>query len=150
MIEIKIPADLTKQQYLDTLQLTISLGANFASFVVQDGIGKSDQLNQFLKTIKPWIIKQEQASEWPGTRLLERNAMVYSFKFNEQSLIVLQEYSVNFESWLQPDLPEDLCVYRPNTNALLTSISHEGDFFLSLTNEEAELSKSKLKFLKTS
>lgn len=97
---------------------------------------------QFLERSSPYLKEKKSASEWPGTKLgsiedlVEEKATVYYFNLNSKSSSLLKEVANGLYDWLQPDLPEDLCLLRPDGSPWLVSISHEKDSYLELTREE--------------
>jgi hypothetical protein len=56
---------------------------------------------------------------------------------------VLIEASEGLFSWTQPELPEDLCLFRKDGEPWLVTIAHEKDGYLVLSpNESAALTES--------
>ena len=79
----------------------------------------------------------EQA-EWPGTRLLDDVAKVYSIALNYPSTELLKYTVSGLFGWELPELPEDLCLLRNDSSTLLGSIAPERQVWLSLTDTEHE------------
>lgn len=92
----------------------------------------------FLEKLEPWIISKEAKSEWPGTILEGFAADIYTFRLDSDVVSVLQSTANGLYQWEQPDLPEDLCFFRPDGSPILVTISHERDSYLNLTETEAE------------
>jgi hypothetical protein len=78
----------------------------------------------------------EQLSEWPGTKLLSGTARVYSFDFDNDVAGLLRRAASGLFDWQQPLLPEDLALLRDDGSPWLTTIAHEHDAFLSLSEDE--------------
>lgn len=94
------------------------------------GKGILDQLAAFLR-------RQEDSSEWPGTRLLDSTALVLQYEFGPGCANVLKESAEALYDWKQPSLPEDLCLLRDDADPWLVSIAHERDGYLYLSQDEA-------------
>src|SRR5579875_897363 len=107
-------------------------------FVVRPDMPLSTQGTNLIEELKPFIQKQIVSDEWPGTRLLTGNAIVYYFVYNRETLAILKKASDRLYQWLQPDLPEDLCLLKSYNKPWLVSISHEKDAYFIL--DEAEFS----------
>jgi hypothetical protein len=68
--------------------------------------------------------------------LLGHTALLHTFSFDASVAGVLRRSAYGLYDWQQPDLPEDLAFLRNQRPPLLTSISHERDGFLTLSDEE--------------
>lgn len=86
--------------------------------------------------LRPYQLSQENASEWPGTRLHHGCALVTYYEFNQHSASVLKSTAHGLYDWKQPELPEDLCLLRPDGTPWLVSIAHESDAYVELTGTE--------------
>ena len=86
--------------------------------------------------LRPYHLSQEDASEWPGTKLHSGSALVTYYAFNTHSASVLKSAAHGLYDWKQPDLPEDLCLLSPSGAPWLVSIAHESDAYLELTEKE--------------
>src|SRR5260221_10591169 len=84
----------------------------------------------------PHLIEAAARSEWPGTGLLGHTATVYRYRLSPGMLDCLKAGSRRLYGWLQPTLPEDLAMYRPDDSVLLASIAHESDAWLKLHESE--------------
>jgi hypothetical protein len=117
-----------------------------ALLVVQKGMTLSASGQQVLSRLAPFVHRQEVSSHWPGTELLRgRQATVYHFDLTAESADLLSEVVDGLFEWLQPELPEDLCILRSDGSPWLTSISHENDAWLELGSLEHEALSPELK-----
>jgi len=48
----------------------------------------------------------------------------------------LKTKAQRFSEWVAPGLPEDLCFLRQDGSWLLASVTHEGDVFIEVSNDE--------------
>jgi hypothetical protein len=109
---------------------------HLALLVVRPEMGLSARGVQVVAKLKPFIYHVADVDRWPGTQLFECTASVHHLKFNQESLFVLQEFSTRLYQWIQPDLPEDLCLLRGPDEPWLVSITHENDSYLILSDPE--------------
>ena len=89
-----------------------------------------------LHRLSPFLLSRDQRSEWPGTKLWGHTAMVYRFQLASYTKEILLAAAAGPYSWLQPELPEDLCFLRPAGTPWLVTIAHERDGYLDLSPEE--------------
>jgi len=85
-----------------------------------------------LKRIGRSIISKEEAAQWPGTRLIDHTATVCRFEYNDIVCDALTKATDHLYGWMEPELPEDLCLIRPDGRPWLVCISHEHDGYLDL------------------
>jgi hypothetical protein len=121
-----------------------------ALLVVRRGVPMSHDGEALLGRLKPFTLRVDECSEWPGTTLLQDTATVHRFRFSEQCAELLCGAARGLYSWLQPDLPEDLCLIRPGGDVWLVSISHEKDAYLELTPDESRVLLETIPSLKLS
>lgn len=105
--------------------------------VVGSELPLSPEGQNVLRELTPFIRQIIPSSEWPGTQLLGTTALVHYFTLCQAAALILQRSSDRLFQWLQPDLPEDLCLLKSLDEPWLVSISHERDAYLLL--EEPEL-----------
>lgn len=61
------------------------------------------------------------------------------YEFKRESLAVLERAAKGLVDWQQPDLPEDLCLYRrDSTDPWLVLVAHESDAYLKLEESERD------------
>ncbi len=128
----------TAKEYYELLK--VSLGyCNAFLLVVRDSIELSDDGKGLLKSLDEFLISREEKSEWPGTRLWGHTANIYSFELCEEALQILNNAANHLFDWVQPDLPEDLCLQREEGSPWLVNIAHEKDAYLLLSEAEYEV-----------
>jgi hypothetical protein len=106
------------------------------SLVVQEELGRSPNLENFLYQLRPAIVQQQTVEQWPGTRLVDGLAELYVFTTDKGALDLALTSSSRLFEWLQPHLPEDLAFYRSDGSVLMESISHERAARLFLDDDE--------------
>ena len=107
-----------------------------ALLVVRPGVALAATALAALDRLRPWLVNAEPRAVWPGTRLLSGTATVHRYRFGEETATVLAEAAGGLFDWVQPALPEDLCLLRPDGAAWLVTIAHERDGYLVLTAAE--------------
>jgi len=101
------------------------------------GIPLAAEGQAVLGRLKAYLIKEDDCSEWPGTRLLyDRVARVRLYHLNPDSAAVLEREVDRLYAWQQPTRPEDLCLLRPDGRAWLVTSSHEREGYVAATPEE--------------
>lgn len=124
------------EQYRRMLRFSAALCSQ-ALLVVRHGCGMDERAARVLECLQPSCLCSQERSEWPGTLLLYgHTALVYQYVLNEQSLSILTQSANHLFEWVQPGLPEDLCLLRPNGEPWLVSICHESDAFLRMSDDE--------------
>lgn len=115
--------------------------------VVHPNTPLADSASNLLHQLQPFFLHTAVSSEWPGTRLLDDVAHIYRYSFRREVLSILKSHSSSLYQWVQPDLPEDLCLLRPDGQPWLVTIAHERDAYLVLDQTEyAALSMEKQPF----
>jgi len=69
---------------------------------------------------------------------MEDSVTVHEIAFDGDVAHALGSAAHNLFQWQQPALPEDLCLLRADGSPWLTTISHERDAYLSLTDPELD------------
>lgn len=129
------PFDLAYQQLLAWAPGRIPKGL----LVLREEGGLEPSGQAFLDQLQPFVLSRESRSEWPGTRLYENTAEVIEFRLTEESAALLVAVSsAGLLDWMQPELPEDLCLLRDDGDPFFVSITHEGSAALYLRNEELQ------------
>ena len=108
-------------------------------FVVQD-FKWDDSARKIRMELNPFLQRKSIESEWPGTKLGPGpgGAVVYRYKLSPESVAILKNVAQGLYNWVQPRLPEDLCLLRPDGSPWLVTISHERDSYLELTSQEKD------------
>jgi len=90
-----------------------------------------------VQQLQPFGLNSIVASEWPGTALLGDTAIVHRFTYDADVVRILLKNSCRLFQWVQPGLPEDLCLLRASRDAWLVSVAHERDGYFFLDEPEA-------------
>jgi len=73
---------------------------------------------QVLEALAPFVKKQSQEAQWPGTQMTTGTATVYRFRLCRHSVRVLNEAVESLYGWQQRmnqlEHPQDLCLLRPD------------------------------------
>jgi len=126
---------LNEDNYKMLLSSLVSYVPYF-SLVVRETLTLDSKGQEVLDLLKPFLISEDNVSEWPGTKLYDGTAKLFIFILNTKTISILLDFSNNIFDWVQPSLPEDLCLLRNDKAGLFISISHEKDFYFELTNKE--------------
>lgn len=137
MMLVDIGKDLSGPVYTQFLQTLWSLSST-CSFTVQPSLGCSDRLRRFLKDMEVHLASVRRSNVWPGTQLMDGEADVYTFLCKETTLECVLRYSSSLFEWLQPDLPEDLALYRNDGSTILETVTHEQEGLLKISLVEYE------------
>ena len=80
------------------------------------------------------IIKEINATGWPGTMLVRDTGRVYVIEFNRAIMEAIVKIEPNLFEWREvhpKHLPEDICVFRRVSNLpVLVSVTHERDAWI--------------------
>jgi hypothetical protein len=106
--------------------------------VVRKSIALNSNGTKVLQQLDPYLKNKMESTEWPGTKLLEDTAVVHQYHFGPACAEILKRSAESLYEWVQPELPEDLCLLKDNEDPWLVSISHERDSYFIL-NEEARV-----------
>jgi len=123
-------------QLLERLLNALSERTASILLVVRDDLGLSGAGQDLLTRLRPFLLRSNRSSSWPGTELVDDEATVLCFCSKPEVIRELIAASDSLYGWHQPDLPEDLALCRTDGSALLTSVCHEGDAYLELTDDE--------------
>ena len=134
-----IEAEPVGQVYRDLLALASEQCESF-SLVWRDQLTFGSSAERLESDLKPFLLREERTSKWPGTELLGHMAMVRHYRLNNETLDHLLSAGSLF-AWRAPSLPEDLALYKPDGKRWLGSIAHEGGAWI----EAGELSSSYIK-----
>ncbi len=110
--------------------------ANYAQVVIRHTLSLSEKGRLALRKLQPFLHSQEEAAEWPGTKLIGSTATIYRYYIEPSCIETLTESSNALYEWKQPELPEDLCFLRADGSPWFGSISHEADSFFILSVDE--------------
>jgi len=109
-----------------------------AILVLRDPDDLSPVASGLLNRIQPWCISKDKRSEWPGTIMRNFLATVYTYRLDPALVTELQTVATGLYQWIQPELPEDPCLLRPDGTPLLVTIAHERDAYLIVSQQEVD------------
>lgn len=123
------------QDYYGLLDFA-STECKYALVAIRDTIQLNSKGQEFLEKLSKYLYEEKLAYEWPGTKLLNRQARIFLFHYVPASVEILKEAVSSLYKWRQPDFPEDLCLLRADETPWLVTISHESDGFFILLDQE--------------
>jgi len=138
--------NLSGNEYYNFLKYSLKYCEIFF-LVVRNSIDLDSQGKQILESLKNFLVSREERAEWPGTKLLDDTASVFTFNFCIEAIQTLTKSVDNLFGWLQPNYPEDFCLIRKDGSPWLVTISHERDGYLLLTDDEFKDIKNNLPYL---
>ncbi len=89
-----------------------------------------------LESLDPWLLKQQDVSEWAGTKLHGGTARLLRYRLCADTVSLLSHSVAGLYEWVQPERPEDLALLFPDGTPWLTTIAHERDAYLTMTTDE--------------
>lgn len=130
--------------YRGLIRASQSYGDRFL-LVVNSSLGPDALARSFVDELEPYVLDQSQETEWPGTKLLGNDtALVSSFSLVPETVEILAKTVEGLFDWIEPGLPEDLCILRTDGRPWLVTISHEHDGYFELSGEEEETLTSEI------
>lgn len=121
--------------YADLLEFCGSLAAT-ALLVIREVKWLEEDALAVMERLRPFQLNAEERSEWPGTRLIGHTATVYTYRVDTALVAALQTSASGLYQWQHPHRPEDLAFLRTDARPVLSSIAHEGDAYLEITDAE--------------
>jgi hypothetical protein len=117
--------------------------------VIRDTLPTSARLHTLIRELEADLETADERNEWPGTRLIGGLATVYEYRWNHKTSALVGHAATGLYSWVQPDLPEDLHLYRDaSCEPWMLSIAHEQYAPLRLTTDEFHLVQATVTDLK--
>ena len=133
-IEYLFQKKLDRAQY----ELLLNYGRSCCdkcSFIVHEYWHIPNKLLPFMTELEPFLLSSKDTDQWPGTSGAGR-ARIYFYSYEKRLINILKSASQDFYHWLEPDLPEDLCIYRKDGSVWLGSTTHEYYVWLNLNAKE--------------
>jgi hypothetical protein len=133
--------DIVSEPVDDTYRQLLARCREYSStaiLVLRDPDNLSSMASALLNRIQPWCISKEKRAEWPGTIMKNFLATVYTYRLDPALVIELQTVATGLYHWVQPELPEDLCLLRPDGTPILVTIAHERDAYLVVSQQEVD------------
>lgn len=138
-------AEPTGDLYRELLDFAVG-ECRTALLVVRKSPPLAPQGRELLNRLKPFLASKEESKVWPGTELspgadpqfvaLVETASVYRYDYEPECAEFFKQTTDRLYAWLQPELPEDLCLLRDDGSEWLVTIAHEHDCYLCLSCEE--------------
>lgn len=126
---IDLISEPSDQTYADLLRFGMQFCASF-SLTWRDQAQFNQSTSDIENILRPFLLRESYTDKWPGTKLYDAKARVRFYRFTDQSLEILLRPS-SLYAWLEPDLPEDLALYKTDGSCWLLSIAHELDSAIS-------------------
>jgi hypothetical protein len=120
--------------YRNLLTFALPL-CNQLVMVVREPDKLSDYWRAVQSKLKPFLIEQTKANEWPGTQCRAK-VDLFRYRFEAASAGIFARAAHRLYEWVEPRLPEDLSLLRPDDRPWLVVIAHERDAYIDMTDEE--------------
>lgn len=126
---ITVKTKLKGESYKALLRFALRKCASF-SLVYNPDLHLNEKAAKIRDVLKPFELRSEETSAWPGTVLLGGKATVIHYRLDENSMTILAERQ-SLYAWEGPDAPEDLAFYTKDEKCWMSSITHERDAFFN-------------------
>lgn len=113
--------------------------SSFLSVVLRPGLGLGNTGIALLERIELNLVDTREVTEWPGTKLFGGTATLNTYLLSESLLLELITVQPNLFMWTQPELPEDICLYRKDHTPWFCTIAHEKEGWFILQEDEARM-----------
>lgn len=138
MKEIVLSADFSPSKWRDVLDF-LWPKAHSMMVVIQESNPQEGTIQDFVSRMGQDLLGDEQCQSWPGTVLLDGTARCLRYLCTPRSRDIILSATDSLFSWLQPQLPEDLSLFRRDGSVLLESIAHERLASVYLLDDEVPL-----------
>lgn len=136
---IFISNDPKGKVYHDLIDLAFKCCDEFV-LVLRKDIDISNNARTVIEGLSSSLKEIKEQFEWPGTRCFGKEpALVYYFQTDKFANKVLKEVSNSLQTWIQPDLPEDLS-FKKGKGLWLINTSHEKESYL-VTEDKEDIDK---------
>lgn len=129
--------ELQDETYCSILDLSINY-CTTALLVVKKTVPLESSAEKVLQNMNPFLRKTEETASWPGTRLHGHAGEVNHYRLSQECISVIKGATRKLYDWVQPSLPEDLCLLRSDGSPWLATIAHEKDSFMELDEKEKD------------
>jgi hypothetical protein len=130
-----ITQKLSQSNYEKILDFSLDISPKML-IVINKSISSSNACERILDRLNPYLLETKESSEWPGTILYGKTAIVKTYSYRKETLAIVKNITTSLYDWILPDLPEDFCLLRNDLTLWLVSISHEEDgYFYGTQNE---------------
>jgi hypothetical protein len=104
--------------------------------MVRPHLSLSENARSVLTRLAPFRIEAPAAVPWIGAQIFDSRAEMWRFRFVPESLALILEVSSHLYQWEQPELPEDLALFRPDGTDWLVVMAHSRRAYVSVSREE--------------
>lgn len=132
------PAVPPAEAYGPLLKAALSEGLPTLLLVVREEHDLTPQGRAVLAELEPHVTDVQKATEWPGTTLVGHAATVRRIEYGADVEKTMRHAARSLFDWMEPELPEDPCFLREDGSPWLTTISHEGAAWLTLSARERD------------
>jgi hypothetical protein len=95
-----------------------------------------DSARAFISQFQKSALQEQNATEWPGTKLTSRTATLFRYRITPDLIDYLKTNADGLYEWQQPERLEDLSFLREDGSTLLATIAHEHDAYVVMTPAE--------------
>jgi hypothetical protein len=123
--------------YCELLDFAVS-ECGLALVVIHRMSPLSDHGSAVISQLRPFLRSKDECDKWPGTELGPgaEPASVLRYRYGPECAAVLKQATNRLYGWVQPGLPEDLCLLRDDDSPWLVTLVHDHDGYLCLSSEE--------------
>jgi hypothetical protein len=134
----QLATEPTGRQYAHLIDVAKTYCSRFL-LVERHDLSLGQRAKDVIAALDRFLLAHAEASEWPGTRLIGHAALVREYTFDDDSAEALVAWAPRLYTWQQPDMLEDLCLLQSDRLPWLITIAHEGDGYLVLGPNAAQL-----------
>jgi hypothetical protein len=138
LLDFNPSREIRDDLYRHVIEVALARGLSYALLVVRDEGRLADSAIAVLSGLEPYLTESRQASSWPGTHLAYHTATVNRYELNRSVADQVVAAAAGLFDWVEPALPEDLCILRSDGSPWLTTVAHERDGYFTLTDRERE------------
>jgi len=130
--------ELTNGVLADMFQWAVGVASTVGLVVHSDRVVLGPRALALLERMDPYLVSKAAVTEWPGTQLIGggRKAILRTYRFTNDSAGFIIAAADRLYAWVNPDLPEDIHLWRPDNSLLLGTITQEHAAWMNLTDDE--------------
>jgi hypothetical protein len=130
-------AEPTGDLYRELLDFAVGQ-CSTALLVVHNTPALGEHGSTLISQLRPFLRNEDSSDRWPGTELGPGASpvSVYRYDYGPECAELLKQATDRLYGWLQPALPEDLCLLRDDGSEWLVTIAHEHISYLCLSSKE--------------
>lgn len=116
--------------------IALALENEFYATAVVSRKGFDTQRMHFMTGLEGDVVAAMETPQWPGTRIIGGTAKVVWFPVSYHTERAMRSVG-KFWNWIQPDIPEDLCLWNSRLEWVVGSVAHEQMCFINLESQDA-------------